>query len=100
MLNLNDYQVKKDYYKHILVYMKHIITTNQKFVRDIQETKEGIQTQQYRKPSTYKKRQQENKGGKDRKEPQEHSENDKVAIIVYLSLITLNVNELSAPNKR
>nr|KAF6405038.1 hypothetical protein HJG63_009358 [Rousettus aegyptiacus] len=37
--NLSDHQLKINCYKHSLVYMKHIVTINQKFTRYIQEIK-------------------------------------------------------------
>ena len=36
-LDLSNYPLKIDCYKHSLVYMKHMVTTNQKSTRDIQE---------------------------------------------------------------
>lgn len=33
--NLSNHQLKIDGYKHSLVYMKHIVTTDQKSTRDI-----------------------------------------------------------------
>ena len=37
--NLSYHQLKTDYYKHSLVYMKHMITTDQKSTRNIQRIK-------------------------------------------------------------
>ena len=44
-LNFSNHQLNVDFYKHSLVYMKHMVNTNQKYTRDTQEIEEGIQTQ-------------------------------------------------------
>lgn len=36
--NFTDHQLKMDYYKYSLIYVKHIITINQKSTRDVRET--------------------------------------------------------------
>lgn len=38
-VNVSEYQVKKDYYRHSLVYMKLTVTTNQETTRDTQKIK-------------------------------------------------------------
>ena len=43
--HVSDHQLKTACYKHSLVYIKPMITTNQKYTRDTQEIEEGIQTQ-------------------------------------------------------
>ena len=59
--NLSNHQLKINCYKPRLIYMKHMIATNQKSMRDVQKNKEkGIQTEHYRKSSTYKITEQEN----------------------------------------
>ena len=56
---LSNHQLKINCYKPRLIYMKHMITTNQKSMRDVQKNKEkGIQTEHYRKSSTYKRKEE------------------------------------------
>ena len=51
--NLGSHQLKIDCYKDSLVYIKHMVTTNQNSTkRDKKNKQKGIQTQRYRKPST------------------------------------------------
>ena len=72
------------------VCVKQMVTTNQKYARDIQEIEKGIQTKHYRKATNI----QEKTSGEKKKEQRTTKTIRKqlMAITTYLSIITLNIS--------
>ena len=92
-LNLHDYQSKASTYSYGLTYLKARVTTNQNQIIGSQKSKikelKHIQKKNYQTKKKKKRRKEQRRITK--------SNGDKCT---YLSIITLNVNELNIPIKR
>ena len=94
-LSLYDYQSKESRYRKGLTYLKYRATTNQK--HKIESQKPKRRERKYKsKSSNHKKR----KKGTKKKHRINWKIKFKMAINIYVSIITLNVNGLNVPIKR
>ena len=98
-LNLRAHQLKTDCQKHPLGYMKHLVTTNQKSIRDIQEWK-----RKESKHNTIESHQHTTEESKRIRREQRRTtkiiRKQLMAITTFLSIITLYVNGLNASIKK
>ena len=96
-LNLNDYQFKTNRYSYRSTYTNPMITTNQKPTTDTQkqERKEHKHTTKENHQTTREETKEAEKNYTNNQKT-----NNKMAVITYLSVITLNVNGLKDSIKR
>ena len=93
-------KIKTDCYGKQMIYRNLMVTTNQKSMKDMQRTK--------RKETKYSTKQKQQIAWKKRSREEGTEENykinlktmNKMAINIYLSIITLSVIVLNAPTKR
>ena len=97
--NLTNHQLKIDCYKDSLVYMKHIVTTNQKPTKNIQEIKRKESKHDTIESHQQHTREQSKRIKMEQERTTKQSENNKMAITTYL-LVIINVNGLNAAIRR
>ena len=98
-LQLREQQLKTISYIYRLLYQNFRITANQKSTTNTQtNTKNQLK---YNTKDSHQTRRGENKRRREEKRTTNKSKTiNKMAIKIYISVITLNVNGLSAPTKR
>ena len=92
--NLSDHELNIDCYMHKMLHINLMSTTNQNLVIYMQKIEKGIHVYHQRKPTNYERTRE----GAENYE-NNHKTSYKMAISMYLSIITLNINRLNTPIK-